>query len=125
MQCIPKRRRRNAGNVLSTQSAPVSIIVQVKGFNLLLLLFLWHPITLRLSDLTCADGQRNIHNSLQDFGNDSGNDDGVAAFDGIGGGWDDDNGHGDMDEPFGENLVTAPRKVSFSSLVVDAYYYAV
>ena len=53
---------------------------------------------------------------MQDFGNNSGNEDGVAGLGGFGGGWDEDDDHGDMDEPFGENLVTAPRKVNFLQL---------
>lgn len=47
--------------------------------------------------------------SAQDFGDDSGND--FGGMDGFQGDWAGDDGDGDVEDPFGTDLVAAPRKV--------------
>lgn len=61
----------------------------------------------------CTDGQRRKGLSAlsQDFGDDAGND--FGGMDGFHGDWAGDDGDGDVEDPFGTDLVAAPRKVSF------------
>jgi hypothetical protein len=58
-----------------------------------------------------ADGQRG-RDSFQDFGNDSGNEGGMGDFVGFDGDWAGEDGAGDTQDPFSNDLVAAPRKVS-------------
>ncbi|KAG0622472.1 hypothetical protein M758_3G099900 [Ceratodon purpureus] len=58
-----------------------------------------------------ADGQKQrglSGNFAQDFGNDSGNEGGMDGFHGD---WAGDDGDGDIEDPFGTDLVAAPRKI--------------
>lgn len=62
-------------------------------------------------DVFRADGQRRrglSGLSAQDFGDDLGND---CGMDGFPGDWAGDDGDGDVEDPFGTDLVAAPRKV--------------
>lgn len=58
-----------------------------------------------------ADGQKG-RDSFQDFGNDSGNEGGMGDFVGFDGDWAGEDGAGDTQDPFSNDLVAAPRKVS-------------
>ena len=58
-----------------------------------------------------ADGQRG-RDSFQDFGNDSGNEGGMGDFVGFDGDWAGEDGADDTQDPFSNELVAAPRKVS-------------
>lgn len=61
--------------------------------------------------LPYADGQRG-RDSFQDFGNDSGNEGGMGDFVGFDGDWAGEDDAGDVEDPFSNDLVAAPRKVS-------------